>query len=236
LYNIVKDSSFSLILPAAGEGTRMGTDIPKPYLLLKGKTVLERTLSCFRQVDSLKQVIVSTSDTYKKLTSELLCSLFPGVDTVVVEGGARRQDSIYNAFQKVSDSISYVAVHDAVRPFIKMDKIIHCLNVSVESGAAIIGVPVKDTIKQVNADGFIQNTPDRSLLWQAQTPQIFNKDLYKQAFQFAQQKNAEVTDDASLFEAFGNNVRIVEGDRENFKLTYPIDFKIAEMLVDTFKP
>jgi 2-C-methyl-D-erythritol 4-phosphate cytidylyltransferase len=232
----VKDPYFSLIIPAAGAGRRMCTDIPKPYLLLKGETVLERTLSCFQGLNSLKQVIVSTSDAYKEQTSELLDRLFTEVDTVVVKGGERRQDSIYNAFQEVSASVSYVAVHDAVRPFLKMDKIIHCLNASVESGAAIVGVSVKDTIKQVNADGFIQNTPDRSLLWQAQTPQIFNKNLYKQAFQFAKKKNAEVTDDASLFEAFGIDVRIVEGDRENFKLTYPIDFKIAEMLVDTFKP
>ena len=232
----MKDSSFSLILPAAGEGTRMGTDIPKPYLLLKGKTVLERTLSCFRQVDSLKQVIVSTSDAYKEQTSELLNTLFKGVDTVVVSGGKRRQDSIYNAFQEVLATVRYVAVHDAVRPFVKMDKITRCLNMASESGGAILGVPVKDTIKQVTADGFIHGTPDRSLLWQAQTPQIFKKDLYEKAFKFAQQKNADVTDDASLFEAFGKEVRIVEGDRENFKLTYPIDFKIAEMLVDTFKP
>ncbi len=214
----------------------MDSDIPKPYLLLKGKTVLERTLSCFRGLDSLRQVIVSTSDLYKEQTSDILNMLFDEVDTAVVDGGNRRQDSIYNAFQEVSDTIGYVAVHDAVRPFIKKSTIADCLNRSVQCGAAIIGVPVKDTIKQVNLNGFIKSTPDRSLLWQAQTPQIFRKKLYEDAFQFAEQKDVEVTDDASLFEAFGKNVRMVEGDRENFKLTYPIDFKIAELLVDTFKP
>lgn len=231
----MKPPSFSLIIPAAGMGRRMGTDIPKPYLLLKGKTVLERTLSCFQGLDSMRQVIISTSDTYKEQTSDILNRLFDGVDTAVVDGGERRQDSIYNAFQKISDSISYVAIHDAVRPFIKKDRITSCLSKAVESGAAIIGVPVKDTIKQVNSHGFIKETPDRSQLWQAQTPQIFRKDLYGDSFQFAKQKNVEVTDDASLFEAFGKDVQMVEGDRENFKLTYPIDFKIAELLVDTFK-
>lgn len=214
----------------------MGTDIPKPYLQLKGKSVLERTLTCFQGIDSLKQVIVSTSGAYKEQTADLLKRLFVGIDTVVVEGGERRQDSIYNAFLKVSDSISYVAIHDAVRPFVKMDRIAECLNKSVESGAAIIGVPVKDTIKQVTVDGVITRTPDRSMLWQAQTPQIFRKDLYNDAYMYVSQKDVHVTDDASLFEAFGKDVRIVEGDRENFKLTYPIDFRIAEMLVDTFKP
>lgn len=232
----MKIPSFSLIIPAAGMGTRMEADIPKPYLLLKGKTVLERTLSCFQGLDSLRQVIVSTSDIYKEQTSDILARLFEGIDTVVVDGGKRRQDSIYNAFQKVSGSISYIAVHDAVRPFIKMDRITECLRKSVDNGAAIIGVPVKDTIKQVNFDGYIERTPDRSQLWQAQTPQIFHKALYADAFQFAKQKNVEVTDDASLFEAFGKDVQMVEGDRENFKLTYPIDFKIAELIVDTFKP
>lgn len=232
----MKTPSFSLIIPAAGMGKRMGTKTPKPYLLLKGVPVLERTLSCFQGLDSLSQVIVSTSDMYKKQTSDILSRLFHGIDTTVVKGGERRQDSIYNAFQKVSDSNNYVAVHDAVRPFIKMDKISDCLDKSAKCGAAIIGVPVKDTIKQVNPDGYIESTPDRSLLWQAQTPQIFSKDLYSEAFQFAEQKDVEVTDDASLFEAFGKDVHMVEGDRENFKLTYPIDFKIAELLVDTFEP
>lgn len=228
--------TFSLIIPAAGVGSRMDTDTPKPYLQLKGKTVLERTLSCFQGLDSLRQVIVSTSVPYMEQTSDILSRLFDGIDTAVVDGGKRRQDSIYNAFQKVSDTISYVAVHDAVRPFIKKDKIADCLDKSVHCGAAIIGVPVKDTIKQVNLDGFIKDTPDRSLLWQAQTPQIFRKTLYEDAFQFAKLEDVDVTDDASLFEAFGKDVYIVEGDRENFKLTYPIDFKIAELLVDTFKP
>jgi 2-C-methyl-D-erythritol 4-phosphate cytidylyltransferase len=231
----VKAPSFSLIIPAAGVGRRMGTDIPKPYLILKGKSILEHTLSCFRGLNSLEQVIVSTSASYRDQTSEILERLFGDIETVVVQGGKRRQDSIYNAFQKVSDSIQYVAVHDAVRPFIKSDKIVECLNRSKKTGGAIIGVPVKDTIKQVDADCMIMGTPDRSRLWQAQTPQIFEKGLYGKAYSYAMEHDVEVTDDASLFEAFGKNVEIVEGDRENFKLTYPIDFQIAEMLVDTFK-
>lgn len=227
--------SFSLIIPAAGAGRRMGTDIPKPYLLLNGISVLERTLSCFSQMKSLQQVIVSTSDAFSDQTSEILSRLFKDIETVVVDGGARRQDSIYNAFKEVSDTIQYIAVHDAVRPFIRAERITDCLITSAEMGAAIIGVPVKDTIKQADADGVIKKTPDRSRLWQAQTPQIFRKDLYHEAYQHASDNNIEVTDDASLFEASGKDVRIVEGDRENFKLTYPIDFRIAEMLTESFK-
>jgi len=232
----VESPSFTLIIPAAGIGKRMGSDTPKPYLMLKGKSVLEHTLSCFRDIDSLKQVIVSTSVSYHDQTSEILNRLFDEVETAVVEGGERRQDSIYNAFQEVSESIHYVAIHDAVRPFIRAGRITECLNATTGTGAAIIGVPVKDTIKQVDTDHIISHTPDRSALWQAQTPQIFRKDLYNQAYNYAIDHNVEVTDDASLFEAAGMDVRIVEGDRENLKLTYPVDFRIAEMLVDSINP
>ena len=232
----MESPSFTLIIPAAGIGKRMGSDTPKPYLMLKGKSVLEHTLSCFRDIDSLKQVIVSTSVSYHDQTSEILNRLFDEVETAVVEGGERRQDSIYNAFQEVSESIHYVAIHDAVRPFIRAGRITECLNATTGTGAAIIGVPVKDTIKQVDTDHIISHTPDRSALWQAQTPQIFRKDLYNQAYNYAIDHNVEVTDDASLFEAAGMDVRIVEGDRENLKLTYPVDFRIAEMLVDSINP
>ena len=232
----MESPSFTLIIPAAGIGKRMGSDTPKPYLMLKGKSVLEHTLSCFRDIDSLKQVIVSTSVSYHDQTSEILNRLFDEVETAVVEGGERRQDSIYNAFQEVSESIHYVAIHDAVRPFIRAGRITECLNATTGTGAAIIGVPVKDTIKQVDTEHIISHTPDRSALWQAQTPQIFRKDLYNQAYNYAIDHNVEVTDDASLFEAAGMDVRIVEGDRENLKLTYPVDFRIAEMLVDSINP
>lgn len=228
--------SFSLIIPAAGAGTRMGAEIPKPYLDLKGKTVLERTLSCFAGLENLQQVIVSTSDSFRDQTSELLERLFGNADTVVVEGGRRRQDSIYNALLHVGESVELVAVHDAVRPFIKQDIVRTCLKMAEKFGGAIVGVPVKDTIKQVNSAGMIDKTPDRSQMWQAQTPQIFKKNIFIDAFRYANTQNTAVTDDASLFEAFGRDVRIVEGERDNFKLTYPIDFKIAEMLVDSFKP
>ena len=213
----------------------MGTDIPKPYLFLNGKTVLERTLSCFSGLDTLTQVVVSTSENYAEQTEEILSRLFEEVDTQVVMGGRRRQDSIFNALQEVSDTAEYVAVHDAVRPFISQKIISECLSKSEAAGAAITGVPVKDTIKRVSADGIIIESPDRSQLWQAQTPQIFRKDIYRDAFEYANSHDIDVTDDASLLEAMGVDVRMVEGDRENFKLTYPIDFKIAEMLVNEFK-
>lgn len=232
----MKHSSFSLIIPAAGSGRRMGTDIPKPYLDLNGATVLERTLSCFLGVRGLEQVVVATSPQYYEQTEGLLQALFRDLDTLVVEGGDRRQDSILNALMNVKSSSELVAVHDAVRPFITHEVIQKCLSAASATGGAIVGVPVKDTIKQVGAGREIESTPDRATLWQAQTPQIFKRDQFLKAYEVANQKRVAVTDDASLFEAAGLSVKIVEGERDNFKLTYPIDFKIAEMLAETFRP
>lgn len=211
----------------------MGADTPKPYLNLKGVTVLERTLTCFMGLRGLQQIVVATSEIYIKQTGEMLERLFPNVETGVTEGGERRQDSIYQALQAVNETSDLVAVHDAVRPFITKNVISDCLNAASNVGGAIVGVPVKDTIKRVDAERMIKTTPERSFLWQAQTPQIFNREQFLKAYEYANQNHVVVTDDASLFEAAGMRVKLIEGERDNFKLTYPIDFKIAEMLTET---
>lgn len=229
-------SSFSLIVPAAGLGERMGTKTPKPYLQLAGKTVLERTLTCFVDLPGLTEVIISTSDTYRRQSTEILESVFPVHKTVVVPGGKRRQDSIYNALQVVSKESTLVVVHDAVRPFTGKTSIENCLKQAELFDGAIVAVPVKDTIKEVSANGVISGTPDRSKLWQAQTPQIFKREVLIKANSQAIEKGYPVTDDASLVEAIGGKVKIVEGERDNFKLTYPIDFRIAELLIDKIAP
>lgn len=223
--------NFALIVPAAGIGKRMGKDVPKPYLTLSDKTVLEHTLSRFRSFDNLAQVIVSTSREYRSTTESILVKLFPNIDTLVVDGGSERQDSILNALESVDDNISLVAVHDAVRPFVDPISIRECLKRASETGAAILGVVVKDTIKQVNSDLNVISTPQRKSLWQAQTPQIFNRKVLVDAYLNANKAGFSGTDDASLVEENGGEVSIVEGTRNNFKLTYPLDFEIAKTLL-----
>jgi len=226
----VENPAFSLIIPAAGQGQRMQSETPKPYLKLRGKTILSRTLSAFAESPGLHQVIVSTSAEYEKQTKKLLKQIFPNIATDVVRGGEERQHSIYNALQVLFDETELVAVHDAVRPFIDRKVILHCLQKAHEMGGAIVGVPVKDTIKRVDHIGLIDQTPDRSRLWQAQTPQIFKKETLLNAYSHAIQSDFLGTDDASLVEALGAQVSVVEGSRNNFKITYPLDFKIAELL------
>ena len=221
-----------LIIPAAGSGSRMGAVVPKPYLTISGKTVLEHTLSCFTGLKGLKQVVISTSEQYTEFTRKKALKLFPDIDVDVVIGGRERQDSICNALSVVNDDLDLVIVHDAVRPFISGHKIANCVMIASEKGAAIVAVPVKDTIKKADSNMNISETPQRKYLWQAQTPQVFSRKLIMKAYCEAKKSNFKGTDDASLVERLGLPVAIVEGDRQNFKLTYPLDFKIAESLIN----
>nr|WP_280842373.1 2-C-methyl-D-erythritol 4-phosphate cytidylyltransferase [Rhodohalobacter sp. SW132] len=221
-----------MIIPAAGQGKRMQSETPKPYLELKGITILERTLSAFSEISGLCQVIVSTSSQYEEQTRKLLKRKFPDISVDVVSGGRERQHSIYNALMVVLDEADLIAVHDAVRPFVLDSTISQCLRKAYETGGAIPGVPVKDTIKRVDSKGFITQTPDRTDLWQAQTPQIFKKEILLKAYKNAIKKDFLGTDDASLVEAIGERVSVVKGNRNNFKITYPLDFRIAELLTD----
>lgn len=221
----------ALIIPAAGSGVRLGEATPKPYLLIEDKTILEHTLTRFQNIDGLSKVVVSTSGEYIEATKKILERLFPFIETGVVLGGKERQHSIMNALNKISDEIDLVAIHDAVRPFIDEASIYACLEKAELTGAAIIAVSAKDTIKVSDEDQYISETPDRSKLWQAQTPQIFKLNILKKAYENARHSNYLGTDDASLVEHIGEKVALVKGNRENFKITYPLDFKLAEWLI-----
>lgn len=206
-------------------------ETPKPYIRIAGKPILEHTLLAFSKMKEIEQVIVSTSEAYIKVTGEILDSVFPNENTRVVIGGTERQDSIRNALQFIDDQIDLIGVHDAVRPFVSAEDIKECLQVARQSGGAVMGVPAKDTIKRVDADLQILETPSRKSLWQAQTPQFFQKPLLLNAYQYAQEHGFVGTDDASLVEKIGGSVVMVEGRRENFKITYPIDLQLAELLL-----
>lgn len=225
-------AKLSVIIPAAGSGTRMGADVPKPLIELGGKTILEHTITRFLEVSEVIQIIIATPEAYVKKISALVSVMSSEVNFLVIEGGSERQFSIYNALLKVDEGADLVAVHDAVRPFIRSALIEKCMEVASQYDGAIIGVPAKDTIKRVNEDNVIQETPKRSLLWQAQTPQIFKKKVLQKAYEDAIDHNFVATDDASLVERIGGEVRMVEGDRENLKITYPVDLKVAELMLN----
>lgn len=226
------DLRCALIIPAAGSGKRLGKEIPKPYLEIAGKTILEHTLTRFAPVEEIEQVIVSTSGRYTNQTKSILKRVFSAKEVKVVAGGKERQDSIRKALAQVNEDIQLVAVHDAVRPFIDVKTIKACFEKAAETGAAIVAVPAKDTIKNAGKNLVIRETPDRDNLWQAQTPQIFERKLLVKAYKAAQENQVTGTDDSSLVEKAGGDVFLVEGTRENFKITWPLDLQLAELLLN----
>lgn len=222
----------TLVIPAAGSGERMQKEVPKPYLNLKGIPILERTIRRFLELEGLEQITVVTSESYIKLTRDMLSSLLP--DTMhgeVVLGGEERQHSISNALSQIIEA-DLVIVHDAVRPFVKQEHIESCCEAAFEVGAAVLGIPATDTIKYVTEDFYIENTPPRTVMWQTQTPQVFQREVLIKAYKQAEKDDFLGTDDSSLVERMGQKVKMIEGDRMNLKITYPQDFETAKLMID----
>lgn len=225
-------STATLIIPAAGSGSRLNRETPKPYIRLSGRTILEHTISRFTKLDILRNIVVATAPGFVSQAESLLESMLSDrYSFTVISGGQERQHSIFNALKHVADT-ELVIVHDAVRPFVKLEHVRHCCDAALETGASVLGVPTKDTIKQVDDEYRIQKTPARKYLWQAQTPQVFRREIIKRAYEKAFEDNFIGTDDASLVERMGEPVVMVQGDRSNFKITYPLDLELARLLLE----
>lgn len=209
----------------------MKKETPKPYLELSGQTILAHTIRRFLSLDGLAQIIVPTSPDYLDRAEAILQQVVPeDVSTWCLPGGAERQDSISKALQKVGE-VDLVLVHDAVRPFVKLHHIASCCEVAAKTGGAVLGVPAKDTIKRIDDKQYIKETPSRQYLWQTQTPQVFQKEVLSEAYNKASDEGFRGTDDSSLVERMGHKVKMVEGDRSNFKITYPLDLELAQLLI-----
>jgi len=222
----------SAIIPAAGQGTRMGSAIPKQFLSLQGKPILHHTLMAFEasgQVDSVILVVPEKDSAAAK--KEWL----QGYDIVkkIVVGGKERQDSVYNGFQALDADTDVVLVHDGVRPFVTGDMIQRAIEAAKNFGAAITAIPVNDTIKLANADGFVEKTVDRSGLWRIQTPQAFQYAVLNEAFQKAVQDSYYGTDEGSLLEYAGKKVKIIEGSEMNIKITRQEDLILGEAILNS---
>ena len=224
----------SLIIVAGGFSTRMGGDVRKPYLCLNNKPVFLHTLETYNKVSHINQIIFVVNASDLQMVKEKW-----GVDleklkvTNIIAGGKRRQDSVVNGLRCVDKSNEITLIHDCVRPFISTDIILQTINDVNEYGAAIVAVPVKDTIKETKSDdnSIIRRTVPRSNLWAAQTPQGFKSDLILNAYDMINEKEIDVTDDAQAVELFGHNVKIVEGSYKNIKITTQEDLSIAEVFL-----
>ncbi|PIP71510.1 MAG: 2-C-methyl-D-erythritol 4-phosphate cytidylyltransferase [Nitrospinae bacterium CG22_combo_CG10-13_8_21_14_all_47_10] len=218
------------VIPAGGQGTRMGGAVPKQFQALRGKPILHYTLQTLQEsglIDSL--VLVVPERELENTCSDWLGH--PPVVKQVVAGGEKRQDSVFNGFQALPADTDIVLVHDGVRPFLSRKMIQETIHVAEQYGAAITAIPVNDTIKRVDGSGKVQSTVDREGLWRVQTPQVFRHDLLRSAFRKAQRDSFYGTDEGSLIEYLGREVRIVDGSEWNIKITGPEDLVLGESIV-----
>lgn len=220
--------STALIIAAAGNSSRMGAGVDKQFVMLAGKPVLWHTVNAFAQLPQIRQMLVTVSPGNADRVSALLQQMGVGIPWQVVAGGAERQDSVRNALELVSPSVELVMVHDGARPFVESSCVLKSMQAAAETGAAVVAVPVKDTIKCSDAAGNVEQTLDRSRLWQVQTPQTFRRELLIKAHEQAAVAGVVATDDAALVEWAGGSVNLVRGSYYNFKVTTPEDLVLAE--------
>ncbi len=216
------------VIVAAGSGKRMGTKISKQFLPLGGKEILTHTVERFEAAEQIRDIVLVTgAEALQDVMSMAREYAWKKVVSIVV-GGKERQDSVYNGLQTVSADTDVVLIHDGVRPFVTEEILNRSIETALEMGGCVAGVPAKDTIKVCNAEQTAIATPDRSTLWQVQTPQTFRKDLILQCYEKAKANDFTGTDDASLVEYCGYPVKVIMGDYRNIKITTQEDLLIGE--------
>ena len=216
------------VIVAAGKGRRMGTEVSKQFLPLCGKEILAHSVEKFEKAEKIRDIVLVTGEDSLQDVREMAQEYGWKKIVAVVAGGKERQDSVWNGLQAVSDDTDIVLIHDGVRPFVTEDILNHSIETAVEMGGCVAGVPAKDTIKVCNGENVAVATPDRSTLWQIQTPQTFRKDLIMQAYQKAKAEGFVGTDDASLAEYSGCPVKVIMGSYRNIKITTKEDLLIGE--------
>ena len=222
----------SAILVAGGRGTRMGTSISKQYIPIGGKPVLMHTLEAFHRADSQIQLILVLPKDDFEFWKNLCFQYDFTLAHQVVSGGATRFQSVKNGLDAISTSSGLVAIHDAVRPFVSEEVIKQSFVQAQESGSAIAVVSLKDSLREVSAEGYSQFR-ERHKFRLVQTPQTFQLEKIKKAFDTPERE--EFTDDATVYEFQGWQVTLIEGNMENIKLTTPEDLEYAEFLLSRKK-
>jgi 2-C-methyl-D-erythritol 4-phosphate cytidylyltransferase len=216
-------SALSAVIVAAGSGTRMGSAISKQYLPLGDKPILAHALEAFQRCEAVRAIVLVVGADDVERGRCLVLEHRIDKCTAVVAGGADRQQSVHAGLRALDRETEWVMVHDGVRPFVTVELIERLWAAVRQCEAAVLAVPVKDTVKLVDSAGWIEATPDRSRLWAIQTPQAFRLDVLLAAHEAALRDGFRGTDDAVLVERIGRRVRIVEGEYTNIKITTPDD-------------
>jgi 2-C-methyl-D-erythritol 4-phosphate cytidylyltransferase len=218
------DERVLVIIPAAGSGVRFGGDVPKQFLPLGGKPLVQRVVERFLFDAVVTRVVVPVAD---MLLSAVKTA--PGDRVQFVAGGATRLQSVMRGLEAAGVEFDLIAIHDAVRPFFSLDTFHATLDAARTHGAAFPGMPLPDTVHQI-ADDAISSTPDRSVLVAAQTPQCFRAEVLRDVIERAAREDADATDEAGLAAKYGHRVQLVRGDSMNFKITRPEDLVMAERI------
>ncbi|PSB03455.1 2-C-methyl-D-erythritol 4-phosphate cytidylyltransferase [Merismopedia glauca] len=220
-----------LLIPAAGMGKRMGSQRNKLFLPLQKQPILAWTLIAASNAIAIDWIGIIAQPYDWEDIQEILDSLNLSKPVQLIAGGDTRQGSVYNGLQALPANAVKVLIHDGARCLATPELLDRCARAFDTWQGFVAAIPVKDTIKIVDADGAIASTPDRSQLWAAQTPQGFDVQLLKECHNQGKQSGWEVTDDAALFEKCGLKVGIVEGEETNLKVTTPVDLALAEYIL-----
>ncbi len=219
------------IIVAAGKGTRMGSEIPKQYMTIAGKTILESTLYKFEKNKYVDEIIlVVNKEDIDYVRTNIACD-FDKIKRVL-QGGKTRTESVYEGIKMAAENSDLLLIHDGVRPFVSYNLINSCIENACEYKACIPVIDVTDTIKEIN-DGFVEKTLDRSKLKAVQTPQAFDYFLIRECYDrimLEDMGNFSFTDDASIVEHCGYKIKTIDGLSRNIKITTPLDLRIAEIL------
>ena len=225
----------SAIIVAAGASIRFGARIPKQFIALGGRPVLAWSLEVFERSSLISELIVVAPPADEVSAIEITRKWVHKVPVKVVPGGATRQESVKSGLDAVDADLEWVAVHDAARPLVTLSQIEAVCFMAQEVGAAILAIPVQDTVKVVDEDGLIIRSQDRTRLYLAQTPQVCRKEDLRLAYNLAEVKGIKATDEAGLMEVSGVAVGVVEGSPGNFKITTQEDFNMAEALITSIQ-
>lgn len=236
---MTKSFEVGAIIPAAGSGRRMNTSVNKIILPLLGHSVLERTLETFLASKLITIIVLVVKPEEREVIQSQIAGIKSkfGKEVALVAGGEERQESVANGLEYLkwwtgwNERERLVAIHDAARPLLTSELLYQSLMAGLEYGAVGIGVPLKDTIKQVDSNGMVIATPDRSNFWGIQTPQVFDLNLLFDCYQKVKTSGILFTDDCSVAEYCGQPVKLIPGSYENLKITTPEDLILAEAIL-----
>ena len=221
------------IIVAGGKGKRMDSEIPKQYMVIAGKTILDTTLYKFEKSNEVDEIILVVNKEDLDYVKDEITPFYNKI-SCVVPGGRTRVESVYQGLKKVKNNCDIVLIHDGVRPFISYNLISTCIENASLHKACIPVIDVLDTVKEVAEDGIVARTFDRKALRAAQTPQAFDFDIIRDCYEKAMTEDAEFTDDASIVEYYGYKVKTIEGLYKNIKITTPLDLRLAEIIANIY--